>query len=81
MCQAFPLREPSLRRLVDVDDVCVRVPRVGVELRVGAVLVDLARPILGEQAHDRGAAGAAVEPKDERVLGRIGPGLEEPEEV
>ncbi len=66
--------------LVYVQHVDFVVPRPGVQVcRIG-VIVDHARPILGEQAdHGRGTR-ASVHPYRKRCVSWIFPGLEEPEE-
>lgn len=73
--------EADLDGLVDVKHVDLVVPAPGVEEGGLGVLGDHTGAVLVEEAHQGGAAGAAVEPDGEGGIGRVFAGLEEPEEA
>ena len=74
-----PVRKARADGLVDVNQRRVVVPRVRVERRVRARVVDLARAVLAEERDLRRAARAARHPEDDRVRRGVGARFKAPE--
>ena len=72
--------EASANGLVDVEQVGVAVPGVGVTLESNSVILELVGAVLVEQRDLRGAAWAASQPEYERVVLGAVAGLEPPVE-
>ena len=75
------VRKADANGLVDVQHVGVVVEAKGVVGRLGRPVVELARPVLLEQADGARAPGPAVEPRGQRRRGRTVARLEEPARV
>lgn len=75
--RAAAVRVADVDRLVQEDDGSIGIPGPGVVVHT-QLLVDGRRAKLHEEAHKRGAAGAAIQPENDRIVLGVIAGLEEP---
>ena len=68
--------EASPRRCRDVQQVCLFVPGVGVDVKIDSSCFESKGAVLGGHADETGASRAALVPKDQRVVVGVALGVE-----